>query len=235
MRSTRLAAVATTAAGLVLASCGGGRIAVERAGGAESCTEERALAVFGAGDGFTSSHGLTVCANGRVDLHYSRRVIIGPLEEARLGYEIDRSDVQRIEDALADAEFSSLERRYVSQAADVQAYSLTTPGRPVYADQVAIDEGDVPDRLVDLISLFESLLDPAVRDAEGWLREEPALVLRYKEERAREALARCRSTTTRDPRVRLRDLERLEDLAENGVTRDEADEVDALVRMAVLC
>jgi hypothetical protein len=234
------ATLAAALAGLALAGCGGGdvpdapRVAVERVGGEPRCSEAGALAVFGTGDGFTFSHALALCENGQVELHYSTRAVIGPLEAARLGYEISGSDVRRIEAALADADFAALDETYVSEAADIRVYRITYGGQSVYADEFAIRDGKVPERLLGLIGLFESVLDPAVADAENWIREEPALLLRYKEEQTRSMLEDCRSSARLDANAR-RQLERLRALLEDGLTAAEAKKVDALLGVVERC
>jgi hypothetical protein len=244
MRRTSSAAVGSTLAaalaGLALAGCGGREvpdaapIAVERADGEPRCSEAQALAVFGTGDGFTFSHALALCKSGRIELHYSTRRVIGPLEAARLGYEIPASDVSRIEAALRDADLPSLDESYVSEAADIRAYSVTYGGKTVYADEFEIRDGNVPAPLLELIGLFESVLDPAVADAEEWIREDPALLLEYEAEQIRRMLEHCRSSARLNADARRR-LQRVRALLEGGLTEAEARKADTLLGVVARC
>jgi hypothetical protein len=72
---------------------------------------------------------------------------------------------RRVEAALEHANLASLRKHYRSPGADFPSYRITYGGRTIWCDDPALEAGEVPARLVRVISLLGSILDPLVADA----------------------------------------------------------------------
>jgi hypothetical protein len=137
---------------------------VARAALTDFCGEANALAGFGAGDGFTFAHALAICKDGSARLAYSEH-FPGRFRDADFDYRISARDVRGVEAALEHANLASLRKHYRSPGADFASYRITYGSRTVWCDSPALESGEVPARLVRVISYLRSILDPIVADA----------------------------------------------------------------------
>jgi hypothetical protein len=203
-------------------------VTLERTAKGRPCMENEALAVFGATDGWTFSHTFAVCESGRVELDFSTRGPAGPPKEGRVAYELAARDVRRLQAALAQARLASLERRDQGSSHDLVTFFIRSEGRTLSVDEVAVDEGRVPERLAQLVAVFRSILDPAVADAELRIPVDPRETRRFKTDFALSVVEDCGL----DPDLSVsqrRAMRRVEVILRGGLGPAEERELDAIL------
>jgi hypothetical protein len=155
-------------AGIVLRPAAAATVALSACALSVGCGEKKAettpeqeptaaLVTLDRSDGFSFDEHLVVLNSGSATVRFRYR----PSEErGTKGFTLSQTKLDDLRTALEEADFSSLDSRYLaSEGSEAVGYSVTYAGRKVAADEEAVKGGDVPEGLAHGLSLLNELLD----------------------------------------------------------------------------